>query len=220
MKADAVGEITPAVLVQLRAGEKILADHEIMLHMDGGLRLARRTMSQLGVPRTHLMALHATGAVGEEYYFAEYEGPGSITFSRDKGGEVRIRELAPGETIRLRSGHLICFDTTVRYMPQVLARWVVTVGNDTRTEYAFVDDLTGPGTIVYQAFGNILSFELGAGERLHTAPEALLASAATTTVQVVALPVTGGIAQWTYRPIFSVQGPGAVLVHSGGSYRP
>ncbi len=126
MKADTVGSITPAVLVQLRPGEKILAAHEIMLHMDGNIRVGRKTMKQLGVSRAHLMGIEGLGDAEEKYFFAEFEGPGNVTFSRDKAGEVRILDLAPNQVVRLRSGHLICFDETVRYYPMVIARWVGT----------------------------------------------------------------------------------------------
>ncbi|MCI4335803.1 MAG: AIM24 family protein [Thermoplasmata archaeon] len=184
MKADTVGGITPAVLVQLRPGEKILAAHEIMLHMDNGVKIARKTMKQLGVSRAHLMGMHSRGDAEENYFFAEFEGPGSVTFSRDKAGEVRVMELAPGQTVRLRAGHLICFDPTVRYYPMVLARWVVRSGNDQTTEYLFVDELTGPGTIVLQSYGNILSFTLQPGESLRTSTEGLLLASPTNPVQV------------------------------------
>jgi uncharacterized protein (AIM24 family) len=184
LKADTVGGITPAVLVQLRPGEKILAAHEIMLHMDNGVKLARKTMKQLGVSRTHLMGMHSQGDSEESFYFAEFEGPGSVTFSRDKSGEVRVMELAPGQTVRLRAGHLVCFDETVRYYPMALARWVVQSGNEQKTEYLFADELTGPGTIVLQSYGNILSFTLQPGESLRTSTEGFLLASPTNPVQV------------------------------------
>ncbi len=215
MKAETVGAITPAVLVELRAGEKILAAHEIMLHMDGPVKVARKTMKQLGVSRTHLMGMHARGDAEENYFFAEFEGPGNVTFSRDKGGEVRVLQLPPGETIRLRSGHLICFDESVRYYPMVLAQWVVQRGNDQETEYLFADELTGPGTVVFQSYGNILSFTLKPGEMIRASPESLLLSAPTNGVQIdwLARPNFGpGTA---FRPVLDVAGPGLVMVHSG-----
>jgi uncharacterized protein (AIM24 family) len=184
VKADTVGGITPAVLVQLRPGEKILAAHEIMLHMDNGVKLARKTMKQLGVSRTHLMGMHSRGDAEEEYFFAEFEGPGSVTFSRDKSGEVRIMELQPNQKVRLRAGHLICFDESVKYYPMVLTQWVVREGNESHTEYLFVDELTGPGTIALQSYGNILSFTLNPGEIVRTSTEGLLLTSPSNPVQV------------------------------------
>ncbi len=215
MKADTVGAITPAVLVQLRPGEKILAQHEIMLHMDGPVKVARKTLKQLGVSRAHLMGMSARGDSEEEYYLAEFEGPGNVTFSRDKAGEVRILDLAPGQVVRLRSGHLICFDETVQYYPTVLAQWVVQRGNDREIEYLFADQLTGPGTIVFQSYGNILSFTLSPGEAIRTTPEGLLMTTPTNTVQVGWRQNAAALGVPTAQPVLDVVGPGAILVHSG-----
>ena len=214
MKADTVGTITPAVLVQLRPGEKILAAHEIMLHMDGAVKIARRTMKQLGVSRAHLMAIEGHGGSEEEYFFAEFEGPGNVTFSRDKAGEVRVVDLAANQVVRLRSGHLICFDETVRYFPMILARWVEQRGNERENRYLFVDELTGPGTIVFQSHGNILSFTLGPQEAIRTSVDGLLASAPTNAVQVNWLANPGATGSYQL-PVLDVRGPGAVMVHSG-----
>lgn len=215
MKADTVGGITPAVLVQLRPNEKVLAAHEIMLHMDGAVKVGRKTMKQLGVSRTHLMGMHARGDAEESYFFAEFEGPGNVTFSRDKGGEVRVLDLAPGQVVRLRSGHLICFDESVKYYPLVLAQWTIRRGNEQETEYIFADQLTGPGTIVFQSYGNILSFTLKPGESVRTSTEGLLLASPTNPVQVNwrASVMAGG--QAGQHPVLDVGGPGLIMVHSG-----
>ena len=215
MKADTVGTITPAVLVQLRPGEKILAAHEIMLHMDGPVKIARKTMKQLGVSTGHLMGMRARGDAEENYFFAEFEGPGNVTFSRDKGGEVRVLTLAQGQSVRLRAGHLICFDATVRYYPMVLAQWVTWNGSEQERHYLFADELTGPGTIVFQSYGNILSFTLGPTEAIRTSPEGLLLVAPTNPVQLNWLANPGGIAGGVQHPVLDIRGPGAIMVHSG-----
>ena len=215
MKADTVGSITPAVLVQLRPGEKILAEHEIMLHMDGPVKIARKTMKQLGVSTGHLLSMRARGDQEENYFFAEFEGPGNVTFSRDKGGEVRVMDLAKGQAVRLRAGHLICFDESVRYNPMVLAQWTVWQGNEQERRYLFVDELTGPGTIVFQSYGNILSFTLNAGEAIRTSPEGLLLTSPSNPVRVNWLLNPGNYGAGAQHAVLDIQGPGAVMVHSG-----
>lgn len=215
MKADTVGGITPAVLVQLAPKEKILAAHEVMLHMDGQVRVARKTMKQLGVGTAHLLGMRAMGDSEENFFFAEFEGPGNVTFSRDKGGEVRVLHLQPNQQVRLRAGHLICFDETVRYNPMVLAQWVVQRGGENETERLFVDELTGPGTIVFQSYGNILTMTLQPGEGIRTSTDGLLLASPTNAVQVgwQATSVAGGMGPQS--PILNIQGPGLVMVHSG-----
>lgn len=216
MKADTVGGITPAVLVQLAPKEKVLAAHEVMLHMDGAVHIARKTMKQLGVSTSHLLSMRAMGDSDEGLFFAEFEGPGNVTFSRDKGGEVRILQLQPNETVRLRAGHLICFDETVRYNPFLLARWVIQRGNEQETEHLFVDELTGPGTIVFQSYGNILTMTLQAGEGIRTSTDGLLLSSPSNAVQVGWQAASMGFGSGGGQtPILTVQGPGRVMVHSG-----
>ncbi|HXQ93677.1 MAG TPA: AIM24 family protein [Thermoplasmata archaeon] len=219
MQADTVGGIAPAVLVTLRPGEKVLAAHGLMLYKEQPVQVHRRTMKSLGVSRTHLMGMHAMGDSEESYFFAEFEGPGHVSFSRDKGGEVRVLHLAPGQTLRLRDGHLICFDESVRYYPMVLAQYPAPVpdANGQRpVTYLFADELTGPGTIVYQSYGNILSFDLKPGEAMRTSVSGLLAAANTVQLRVdwlagPAMATTGP----TPLPVLDLVGPGTVLVHSG-----
>ncbi|HKV89714.1 MAG TPA: AIM24 family protein, partial [Thermoplasmata archaeon] len=186
-------------------------EHQVQVH--------RRTMKSLGVSRTHLMGMHALGDSEESYFFAEFEGPGHVSFSRDKGGEVRVLTLAAGQTVRLRDGHLICFEESVRYYPMVLAQYQAPVpdANGHRaTTYLFADQLTGPGTIVYQSYGNILSFDLKPGEGMRTSVAGLLAAAETVNLRVdwLRTPAMTSTAPVPL-PVLEVRGPGLVLVHSG-----
>ncbi len=218
MKTDTFGGNTPVVLVGLKDKEKILAAHDIMLYKEPHVQVHRRTVKSLGVSLTHLMSIraHGAGSNEEEYYFAEFEGPGNVTFSRDKSGEVRVLELSPGQTIRLKSGHLICFDETVKYYPMVLTSYTVWRGGKQEIEYVIADELSGPGTIVFQSFGNILSFQLGPQERMRTSVDGLLMSANTVGLQVDWLGMNTGSfsGNWAI-PIVDLWGPGQVMVHSG-----
>jgi uncharacterized protein (AIM24 family) len=216
MQADSVGGITPAVLATLKPGEKILAAHGLMLYKEPSVKVGRRTMRQLGVSMGTYMAMHARGDQEENFFFAEFEGPGHVSFSRDKGGEVRVVPLPPGETWHLRESHLICFDESVRYQPVVVAQWQVQNANgQAENRYLFADSLTGPGVLVFQAYGNVLSFKLGPGETIRTSTEGFLAAQNTVGVQV----------QWQFNaqlgtgnyqvPVLHLTGPGQVMVHSG-----
>lgn len=217
MQADTVGGITPAVLVTLHPGEKILAAHEIMLYKEQTVQLHRRTMKSLGVSTAHLMGMKAMGDSGEGYFFAEFEGPGHVTFSRDKGGEVRILQLPPGQTLRLREGHLICFDESVRYYPMVLGKYYTQNSNgEQEVHYLFADELTGPGTIVLQSYGNLLTFNLQPGEPMRTSVDALLAAANTIQMNINFLGSAGMVGSQNLQiPVIDLVGPGTVMVHSG-----
>lgn len=218
MKTDTFGGNTPVVLVTLKGGEKILAAHDIMLYKEEPVQVHRRTVKSLGVSLGQLMSIraHGAGSNEEEYYFAEFEGPGNVTFSRDKSGEVRVLELAQGQTVRLKSGHLICFDESVKYYPMVLTRYYVWRGGKQETEYMIADELSGPGTIVFQSYGNILSFQLAPQERIRTSIDGLLMTANTVGLNVSwigssAVSFGGSLAI----PVVDLWGPGQVMVHSG-----
>lgn len=219
MKADTIGGITPAVLVQLKHGEKILAAHEIMLYKEPSVKLTRRTLKSLGVSTAHLLGMRALGDNEESYFLAEFEGPGNVTFSRDKGGEVRVMDLPAGQSVKLRQGHMICFDPTVHYNPMVLFQYpnpVPDANGNRSTVYGFADELTGPGTLVFQSNGNILSFNLGPQESLRTSTNALLMMSGTNRFSLNWLASGQMIGSASAQiPVMDVYGPGTVMVHSG-----
>ena len=218
MKADTVGGITPAVLVQLQPGEKILAAHEIMLYKEGTVKLARRTLKSLGVSTTHLLGLRALGDNEEAYFLAEFEGPGSVTFSRDKGGEVRVLQLQPGQTIRLRQGHIICFDPSVKYNPIVLLQYPSPTPNENGqrpTVYVFADELTGPGKVALHAYGNVISMGLAPNETITADMGALLYKSGTVNAATHNLPFGGGfLGKLEAYEVLLLTGPGKVALQS------
>jgi uncharacterized protein (AIM24 family) len=215
MKAESVGTITPVVLVTLSPGEKILSAHGMMLYKEAPVKIHRRTLKSLGVSTLHLLSIRSKAGSEEDYFFAEYEGPGHVTFSRDKSGEVRTLQLQQGQKVRLRAGHIICFDETVKYNPIVLAQYQNPV-DQKETEYVIADELTGPGTVVFQSVGNIISFQLGANEGLKTSIEAILLLADTVRIQMGWLMAAqAGITGSAAIPVVHVWGPGQVMLHSG-----
>ncbi len=219
MQADQVGEIAPSVLVTLPPGGKVLASHELMLYKEPSVKMQRRTLRSLGVGVGKLISMGARSGQEEAYFLAEFEGPGHVSFSRDRGGEIRIQTLAPGETVRLKEGHLLCFDPTVHYDLEVLGRfydpYARTGNNQGGWIYLVADRLTGPGTVVYQSNGNVLSFPLKPGEALRTSMSSLLLTEPTVTLQGQLLGQgTTPIGQLAL-PVLNVYGPGKVLIHSG-----
>jgi uncharacterized protein (AIM24 family) len=216
VQADTVGGITPAVLATLRPGEKILAAHGLMLYKEPSIKVGRRTMRQLGVSMSTYLTMHNRGDAEENFFFAEFEGPGHVAFSRDKGGEVRVLPLSPGQTWHVREGHLICFDESVRYQPVVVAQWQVYDANgQAQNRYLFADSLSGPGTVVFQAYGNVLTFTLQPGETIRTSTEGFLGAETSVNVQLQ-WQFTAQLSRGNYQvPVLHLTGPGQVMVHSG-----
>ncbi|MDG6997792.1 MAG: AIM24 family protein [Nitrososphaerota archaeon] len=214
MKVDSVGGITPVVLVTLSKGEKILSEHGLMLYKEAPVQVHRRTLKSLGVGTLQQMSIRAKAGSQEDYFLAEYEGPGNVTFSRDKTGEVRTMDLAQGQVVRIRAGHLMCFVESVKYRPTVLLQYQ-NPSDPNEIEYVITDELTGPGTIVYQSVGNIVTFNLNPGETVRTSVEALLMVSGTITPNLHWL-YGGGNFTGNYQfPVVDLRGPGQALLHSG-----
>jgi uncharacterized protein (AIM24 family) len=214
MKADSVGGITPVVLVTLSPGEKILSEHGLMLYKEAQVQVHRRTLKSLGVGTLQQMSIRAKAGSQEDYFLAEYEGPGHVTFSRDKTGEVRTMDLAQGQVIRIKSGHLMCFDETIKYRPIVLLQYT-NPSDPKETDYVIADELTGPGSIVYQSVGNIVTFNLNPGETVRTSVEALLMLSGSVTPNMRWLYGGSGFTGNYAFPAIDLTGPGQALLHSG-----
>ena len=215
MKTESVGGITPVVLVTLSPGEKILSEHGLMLYMEAPVQVHRRTLKSLGVGTLQQMSIRSKAGSQEDFFLAEYEGPGHVTFSRDKSGEVRTMDLQEGQVVRIRSGHLMSFDEMVKYRPMVLLSYP-NPSDQKETEYVIADELTGPGTIVYQSVGNIVTFNLNPAETVRTSVEALLMVAKSVTVSMQWLMGGGGGFTGNYAfPVVDLTGPGQTLLHSG-----
>lgn len=215
MKVDSVGGITPVVLVTLSHGEKILSEHGLMLYKETSIQVHRRTLKSLGVGMLQQMSIRAKAGSQEDFFLAEYEGPGHVTFSRDKTGEVRTMDLVQGQVVRIKSGHLMCFVESVKYRPIVLLQYQ-NPADPKETEYVIADELTGPGTIVYQSVGNIVSFNLNPGESVRTSVEALLMLSGNITPNLQWLYGSGGSFTGNYSfPVIDLTGPGQALLHSG-----
>lgn len=215
MKVDSVGGITPVVLVSLSKGEKILSEHGLMLYKEAPVQVHRRTLKSLGVGTLQQMSIRAKAGSQEDYFLAEYEGPGNVTFSRDKTGEVRTMDLSQGQVVRIRSGHLMCFVESVKYRPMVLLQYQ-NPSDPKEIEYVIADELTGPGTIVYQSVGNIVTFNLNPGETVRTSVEALLMVSGSITPYFQWLYGGGSNFTGNYQfPVIDLRGPGQALLHSG-----
>jgi uncharacterized protein (AIM24 family) len=214
MKADTVGSITPAILVRLAPGEKALAPHGLMLYKEPSIQLHRRTLASLGVSLGERMAYKTDQ---EEYFLAEFEGPGSLTLSRDKGGEARVLTIPPGQSLQVRQGHVVAFDSTIRYKPTLLGHYQVIMNNNTPGGGMLNgDQLIGPGQAVVQGHGNILQFNLQPGEQMRSSIPSFLACADTVRLDVssVLLPHPSGLVTQPFTQVLYT-GPGQVLLQSG-----
>lgn len=204
-KYDHVGDVAPALLLQLAAGEKSLVQLDSVKYRDPTVK----------VDRVKLTFPNPTGQWPRTLwrYFETLEGPGSATVSSGTVGEIRTQSLGPGESMHLHHAALLGYDATMGFGLVVLA--VYQIPGLQNPSYLEAVQITGPGNYAFQTLGNALTFQLKPGEALRTVPHALLGLTPGVGVRVN---VFGGLPNFPpnhYFPLIDVVGPGTVMVHSG-----
>ncbi len=203
MQVDVKGEFTPIALVQLNAGEEIFCEGGLMVYCDPSIRMAIRPFTQGGLGQV----LRRTLVGGLPFFLHSYQGPGYAAFSRFTPGEVRTVELAAGQTIDVAEHSLLLGTSNVQYSTY----YVQGTGRIGRLLGFWMDRLTGPGTVVYHGHGNILGFDLKAGETMDIDHGALLRKDASVTLEAFNQPLGGGLAGHALSfEALHVAGPGRI----------
>jgi uncharacterized protein (AIM24 family) len=175
MQVDVKGEFVPVALVQLAQGEEIVCEGGLMVYSDPTIRMAIRPFTQGGIGQV----IRRTMVGGFPFFLHAYQGPGYAAFSRFRPGEIRSLELAAGQTIDIAEHSLLLATSTIQYT----TFYVAGTGRIGRLIGFWMDRLTGPGTIVYHGFGNILGFDLKPGEAMDIDHGALLRKDASVNVK-------------------------------------
>ncbi len=203
MEIKVQGEFVPVALVQLAAGEEIYCEAGLMVYSDPSIRFAVRAMTQGGIGQI----IRRTMVGGMPFFMHVYQGPGYAAFSRFSPGEVRSLELQPGQTIDIAEHSLLIATRTVQYS----TFYVQGTGRIGRMIGFWMDRLTGPGTIVYHGHGNILGFDLKAGEAMDVDHGAVLRKDATVTLRAFNQPLGGGLTGHALSfEALHVEGPGRI----------
>ncbi len=201
MEIKVQGELVPAALVQLGAGEEIFCEAGLMVYSDPSVRLAIRPFTQGGLGQV----IRRTMVGGLPFFFHVYQGPGYAAFSRFAPGEVRTLELAAGQTVDIAEHSLLLGTNTVQYS----TFYVAGTGRIGRMVGFWMDRLTGPGTIAYHGHGNILGFDLKSGEAIDIDHGALLRKDANVNVRAFNQPLGGGLTGHAMSfEALHVEGPG------------
>jgi uncharacterized protein (AIM24 family) len=204
-KMDHIGDVAPALLLQLAPSEKALVLMDSVKYRDPSVK----------VDRVKLTFPNPTGQWPTTLwrYFETLEGPGSATMSTGTVGEVRPMSLAHGESIFLHHASLLAHESQMGFRLVVLA--VYQVPGLQQRSYLEAVELTGPGNYAFQTLGNALTFQLKPGEMIRTVPHALLGLSPGVGVRVN---IFGGAPNFPtshYFPLIDLVGPGTVMVHSG-----
>lgn len=201
MQLTVQGDFIPVALVQLDPNEEIVCEGGLMVYSDPSIRLGIRAFTQGGVGQV----LRRTMFGGLPFFLHVYQGPGYVAFSRFRPGEIRKLDLAPGQTVDVAEHSLLVATNTVQYTTY----YVPGTGRIGRMIGFWMDRLTGPGTVVYHGHGNILGFDLKAGESMQVDHGALLRKDATVNVRSFNQPLGTGLAGHALSfEALHVEGPG------------
>jgi len=206
VRFDHVGDVAPALLVQLAPRERVLVPVDMVRYRD----------PTVGVDRVKYTYPNPTSGIGLSSwkYFEALDGPGTATVSTGMVGEIRLGQLQPGEPMFLHDGALLAHEATIQYRKVLLARYQLPIQNSP-VAYVTAAELLGPGQYAVQCHGNVLSFTLNPGEILRCHPDALVSMERTIQYRVQ---IFGGPPAFPgphYFPLMDFAGPGKIQIHSG-----
>ena len=201
MEITVQGEFVPAALVQLAAGEEIFSEAGLMVYCDPSVRFGVRAFTQGGAGQV----LRRTMIGGLPFFLHVYEGPGYVALSRFSPGEVRVLDLAPGQTVDVAEHSLLLASNSVQYTTS----YVPGTGRIGRMIGFWMDRLTGPGRVAYHGHGNILGFDLKPGEAMQIDHGALLRKDPTVGLRAFNQALGGGLTGHAMSfEALHVEGPG------------
>jgi uncharacterized protein (AIM24 family) len=207
VELETVAGLVPALLATLGPGESVYCENGIMLYKDTPVTVGRKTVSGGGLLKT----MERTTFGGIPFFLTEFTGPGSVAFSRDGVGEIRIMDLAPGEEIDVAEGSLLCADARIAY-DMVYVKGTHRPG---RMVGFWMDRLRGPGKVALHAHGNVISMGLDAGEKITADFGALLYKTGSVNASAFNQPFGGGLlGKLESFEVLELVGPGKIALQS------
>ncbi|MCI4330688.1 MAG: AIM24 family protein [Thermoplasmata archaeon] len=185
MKFTVQGGYIPNALTELGPDEQVYCEAGVMVYCDPTIRFHQRAMIQGGIGRSLKRSLIG----GVPFYMHTYLGPGYAAFSRSEPGEVRVIELAAGQILDVAEHSLLLASSTIQYDTV----YVKGTGRIGRMIGFWMDRLAGPGTVAVHGHGNILSFNLPAGEVFDVDHGAVLMKDDSVTMQAFNQSLGGGL---------------------------
>ncbi len=207
MELTALKGLVPAVLATMQQGESVYCEHGIMLYKDSQVNVSRKTIKSGGFMQT----MERTTVGGVPYFLAEYVGPGSVCFSRDGVGDIRVIELEQGQVLDVAEGSLLCADNRVQY-DMLHVKGTHRPGGLTGV---WMDRLTGPGKIALHGYGDIITMTLAPKETVPCDMGALLYKDGSVQAQTKTLPFGSGLlGKLEAFEVMDLTGPGKVSLQS------
>ncbi len=205
LELEVVPGIVPSILATLGAGESVYAEHGIVLYKEDPVTVGRKTIPSSGL----FSSLKRSSLGGQPFLLAEFTGPGRAAFSRDGPGEIRILEIAAGQTLDVAEGSLVCAANSLGYTAtytQGLTGWMG----------LWMERLSGPGRCAVHAYGNFITLKLGPGESIVAERRSILHKDPAMHLEAMVQRVGGGLlGRALSQEMYVVHGPGTIGLQTG-----
>ena len=152
-----VGNVDPFLLVSLRKGDKIYAESNAMVTMDGSLELKGKMQGGL------FKSLARKMANGESFFQQSIEanyGDGQVLLSPELPGEIEVLEVGGNRQYRLTDGAFLASTSGVEIEVRSQGVGVALFGG---TGGFFIMETAGQGKIVVSGFGSIFGLDVVEG---------------------------------------------------------
>ncbi len=167
MKYKIIGDNLQIANVSIKEGEVINAEAGAMVYKSGNVNL--------NVESKGIGAAFKRMLVGESLFLAKLTsvgGAGLAGFGGKFPGKIVSWDLKAGESVMAEKGAYLCSDNSV----EINAKFVKRLGAGLLGgEGLLMQELKGPGTVLLHACGDLIEYNLKAGERIDISTRHLVA---------------------------------------------
>lgn len=211
MQANVNGTTMPVLEMSLDTGEEIVSTHGDLSWMSPTIQMSQRVGSGGGGLLGGLKRMAGGGGLVLTHYQAA-SGPGMVAFAAKLPGRIFDIEVGPGHGYLVHRHGWLCGTTGI--VPTVGLQQTFR-GGLWGGEGFILQKLEGEGKAWIELSGEILSYELAAGQTLLVHPGHVGLFTDQTTFQVIRIP---GIQNWMFggdgHHLVQLTGPGTVWLQS------
>ena len=177
MKYEIQGETLPVVICQLENGEKMICEGGAMSWMSPNMKMETTTNGGIG---KSIGRAFSGEKMFQNIYTAE-GGPGMIAFASSFPGSIRAFEIGPGKEIIFQKGAFLASESGVTLSAHIKKK----VGAGLFGGEGFIMQMTtGQGVVFAEFDGNVVEYELQAGQQMILDTGHLAAMSATCEIDV------------------------------------
>jgi len=204
LKYKVVGEYVPVVELELGSGQIIYAESGALVYKDPTISMDAEVTKGLTGGLTRVLT-------GESFFTLNFSGPGRLGLGHEFPGEIKIIEIQPGQELHVQAGAFLFAQTSVNY------EWYRVRGVKTiffGGEGLLMGKFTGRGLLGLYGDGNIITKQLGPGEKLNAEAGLLVCKEASVGMDVSFIGLKTGIFGGEGLFLLNLTGPGTVALQT------